>query len=189
MFASPLPHEPETRQSSAAAVADLARLADCRDDTLIATDRGEMPLGRLQPGDRVLTRDNGLQEIRSIVWATTQDLEAVVIRQGGLGSGIPARDTVVSAQHRVIVTGEIASLLLDETEALIAARHLVGLAGVVPAKASVMCHMEFDHDEVVLSNGCWTECVSPADPNRGKTDTAQTRELASVFSQKDNVLG
>lgn len=186
MFASPLPQEVEQDQTAHDAVSRLAQLAACDGDTLIATDRGEMSLSQLQPGDRVLTRDNGFQAIRRITWADARDVETVVIRKGGLGCGIPARDTVVSAEHRVIVTGQVAAMLLDETEALIAARYLVGLAGVAPAHAHSLCHMEFDHEEVVLSNGCWTECVSIASP---PAHNAQARELAAAFARKDDVLG
>lgn len=189
MFAFALPRDAETGQTAGTAADRLARLARCDGEILIATDRGELPLSGLCPGDRVLTRDNGLQPIRRIVWTGARDIETVVIRKGGLGCGMPLRDTCVSAQHRILVTGEIAALLLDESEALIAARHLVGLAGVAPAQAQRLCHMEFDHDEVILSNGCWTECFSTADKARGATASAQARELAAATSDRDDVLG
>jgi hypothetical protein len=154
-------------------------------ETLIATARGELPLSQLQPGDLVLTRDNGLQPIRRIVTVrgvAAGAVASVTIRQGALGAGMPHTNITVSANHRILVTGEIAAMLFDDTDALIAAHQLVGLSGVETSPAGPMLHMEFDHHEVVLSNGCWTECFNPTDRPDGKAGEAVARELALAMS-------
>ena len=79
--------------------------------TLIATPRGEKPIEYLKPGDQVITRDNGVQDIRwigsrHIGWKTLSanpHLKPVVIRWGALDWGAPAHDLFVSPNHRILV--------------------------------------------------------------------------------------
>jgi hypothetical protein len=82
--------------------------------TLIATPKGEKPIEYLKPGDLVLTRDNGVQDIRwigsrHIGWQTLTSnphLKPVVIRWGALDWGAPAHDLHVSPNHRILVRDE-----------------------------------------------------------------------------------
>ncbi|MDT9694193.1 Hint domain-containing protein, partial [Streptomyces sp. P9(2023)] len=85
-------------------------------------------------------------------------------RAGALGAGVPARDLVVSPQHRVLVGSRIAQRLFGCGEALVAARHLLGLAGVSvdhPAGGLTYLHLGFEHHEIVRSEGMWTESFFP----------------------------
>lgn len=160
-----------------------ARLVPDSGQPLIVTARGEVPLCQLQPGDMVLTRDNGFQAVRRITELKGRALDrqaCITIAAGALGNGMPHCDTTLSAAHRVLVTGEIAALLFDEAEAFVAARHLDGLNGVSVAKAPRAIHLEFDHTEVVLANGCWTECVAVADGATDRTQRAVIDELAQA---------
>ncbi|MDP1577726.1 MAG: Hint domain-containing protein, partial [Cypionkella sp.] len=86
--------------------------------TLIATPKGEVPVELLKAGDRIITRDNGIQEIR---WVGRKDmgwhdlvanphLKPVLIRQGSLGNGLPERDMMVSPNHRVLVANDRTAL-------------------------------------------------------------------------------
>ena len=90
--------------------------------TLIATPRGETPVEELEAGDRVITRDNGIQEIRWI-GAETLDCEGaapdphlrpVLIRAGALGNGLPERDMLVSPNHRMLVANDRTALYFEE---------------------------------------------------------------------------
>jgi Hint domain len=86
--------------------------------TLITTQRGEVPVEMLASGDRVVTRDNGIQPVRWV--GKTQmflhDFQAdphllpVFIQQGSLGKGLPERDMMVSPNHRVLVTNSRVSV-------------------------------------------------------------------------------
>ena len=78
---------------------------------LIATPRGEMPVEQLRAGDKVVTRDNGIQEIgwvgqKALGWhdlLANPHLKPVLIRQGSLGNGLPERDMLVSPNLRLLV--------------------------------------------------------------------------------------
>ena len=100
--------------------------------SLIATPKGERPVEELQVGDRVITRDNGLQEIRwigaktikGVEMARNPALKPVLVRRGALGNGLPERDMTLSPNHRVLIANERAALYFDEREVLAAAKHL-----------------------------------------------------------------
>ena len=90
--------------------------------TLIATPKGERKVEELEVGDRVITRDNGMQVIRWIgkrdmageELAAKEHLRPVLIRQGALGNGLPERDMMVSPQHRVLIANDKTALYFEE---------------------------------------------------------------------------
>ncbi|MFN6979078.1 MAG: Hint domain-containing protein, partial [Gemmobacter sp.] len=167
--------------------------------TLIATPRGERPIEDLKAGDKVITRDNGIQEIR---WIGRRDLDAralnanphlcpVMIRQGSLGNGLPERDMMVSPNHRVLVANDRTALYFDEHEVLVAAKHLVSANGVaqVQSAGTSYLHMLFDRHEVVLSNGAWTESFQPGDYSLSGMGNAQRTEIFELFPQLRTAAG
>ncbi|MBY6138139.1 Hint domain-containing protein [Leisingera daeponensis] len=167
--------------------------------TLIATPLGERKVEDLQAGDRVITRDNGIQEIR---WIGTRTLEAgdlkgaahlqpVLIRQGALGNGLPERDMMVSPNHRVLVANDKTALYFEDREVLVAAKHLTGLAGVdaVEVSSVTYIHFMFDQHEVVLSDGAWTESFQPGDQSLRGLDNAQRNELFELFPELKSQKG
>ncbi|QQA44796.1 Hint domain-containing protein [Pelagovum pacificum] len=159
--------------------------------TLIATPLGERPVETLVAGDRIFTRDNGIQELR---WVGRRDLTAeelmadpklrpVRIRAGSLPGNNPERDLVVSPAHRILLTGPRAALLFEESEVLAAANHLVGRAGIerIMAPGISYIHLMFDQHEVILSNGAWTESFQPSERNLRGLEEDQREELALLF--------
>jgi len=161
--------------------------------TLIATPRGEVPVELLKAGDRIITRDNGIQEIR---WTGRKDmgwhdlvanphLKPVLIRQGSLGNGLPERDMMVSPNHRVLVANDRTALYFDEHEVLVSAKHLVAGKGIdaVNAVGASYIHFMFDRHEVVLSNGAWTESFQPGDYTLKGMGNAQRSEIFDLFPE------
>ena len=161
--------------------------------TTIATPRGERLVEDLRAGDRIITRDNGIQEIR---WVGRKDmtgqqlarnphLKPILIRAGALGNGLPERDTVVSPNHRVLVASDLTQLYFEEREVLAAAKHLVGSEGVheLDAMQTSYIHFMFDRHEVVLSNGCWTESFQPGDYSLKGLGNSQRNEIFELFPE------
>ena len=167
--------------------------------TLIATPKGEMPVESLRPGDRVITRDNGIQEIRwtgkkAMDWGAlvaNPHLRPIMIRQGSLGNGLPERDMMVSPNHRVLVANDRTALYFDEHEVLVAAKHLVGARGIfeVESVGTSYIHFMFDQHEVVLSNGAWTESFQPGDYTLKGMGNAQRNEIFELFPELKTVEG
>jgi len=75
----------------------------------IATPGGAVRAGALRAGDMVLTVDHGPQKLlwtgrREVVFSGPEDRRRPIrIGAGALGEGRPARDVLVSPQHRVLV--------------------------------------------------------------------------------------
>jgi Hint domain len=161
--------------------------------TLIATPRGEMPAELLRAGDRVVTRDNGIQTIRwvgqnALSWRELQlmsHLRPVFIREGALGNGLPERDMMVSPNHRMLVSSTLTALHFDDPEVLVAAKHLVGGPGLreVESFGTTYIHFLFDRHEILLSNGCWSESFQPADRSLKGLGNSQRSEIYEVFPE------
>lgn len=161
--------------------------------TLIATPKGERLVEELREGDKILTRDNGIQEIRWIgrtdltraQLMATPHLKPVLIRAGSLGNGLPERDMLVSPNHRMLVANERTALYFEEHEVLVAAKHLIDNRGVKPVETlgTSYIHFMFDRHEVVLGNGAWTESFQPGDQSLQGLGHAQRAEILELFPE------
>ncbi|MEM9970941.1 MAG: Hint domain-containing protein, partial [Pseudomonadota bacterium] len=168
--------------------------------TRIATMTGEKPVEELAVGDRVITRDNGAQEVRWIgskslsgmQMAAAPQLQPILIRKGALGNGLPERDMLVSPQHRVLVNTPRVGMIFNEPEVLVAAKHLIdaeaGIVRVVPSETTYV-HMMFDHHEVVLSDGAWTESFQPGDLAMAGITEGQRAEIEELFPELSGASG
>ena len=163
---------------------------------MVLTDQGEVAVEDLLVGDRVLTRDNGYQPVR---WVGRRDLtpgdlaanprfSPIRIARGALGDRLPARDMMVSPQHRMLITGPRAELLFGEHEVLVAATHLVGRAGVervCPPGISYL-HLMFDSHQIVCADGAWSESFQPGMQTIAGLEVAQRHELLDLFPELSN---
>lgn len=160
--------------------------------TMIETGRGLRAVETLAPGDLVLTMDHGLQPIR---WIGRRDLSPadlarqpklrpVLIREGALGPGLPARDMRVSPQHRLLMTGAHAELISGEAEALAPALYFIGQPGIVEDAAATgisYIHLMFDRHEIVQSDGLWSESFQPGAATMSGMEQAQREEILCLF--------
>jgi hypothetical protein len=156
--------------------------------TMVQTDRGEVAIEALVPGNRVLTRDRGYQ---SIVWVGRRSLAAgelphlapVRIARGALGPGMPTRDMDVSPQLRLLVQGPRTKLLFGEVEVLVPALHLVGYPGISRPEGlrADYVHIMCTRHEVIWCDGIWTESFQPNDETLAGLDDAQRLAVAEVM--------
>ncbi|MEJ6398295.1 Hint domain-containing protein, partial [Yoonia sp. 208BN28-4] len=161
--------------------------------TTIATPKGERLVEELQVGDRIITRDNGIQEI---AWLGHKEmsgkklvqnphLKPILIKAGALGHGLPERDMLVSPNHRVLVASEKTQLYFEESEVLAAAKHMVGADGIhaLDVMNTTYIHFMFERHEVVLSNGAWTESFQPGDYSLKGIGNSQRNEIMELFPE------
>ncbi|MEM6578562.1 MAG: Hint domain-containing protein [Pseudomonadota bacterium] len=138
--------------------------------TLILTPSGNRPVETLCVGDLVITRDHDVQPIRYIAHRELRGADRresqlpVLIRAGSLGPALPQRDLVVSAQHRMLLTGPVVRKMHDASEVLAPAKGLLPLAGV-RLKRGVRkieyVHLMFDRHEVIYAEHAPTESFYP----------------------------
>ena len=162
--------------------------------TRIMTEAGLVAVEDLAPGDLVTTRDNGLQPLRWVgrIVLSMADLQArpalqpVRIGAGALGGAGPDRSMMLSPQHRVLVEGARAEMYFGESEVLVPAKHLIGLAEIsrtVPSGGVTYVHILFDRHEIVLSDGIWTESFQPAERTLGALEDAARAEVLALFPE------
>ena len=137
----------------------------------ILTAEGPRPVESLREGQRLQTKDNGLQELlwigrRRISGARLQvqpELAPVRLEPGTLAAGRPERALLLSPDHRVVVTG--AGLLYGADEVLVAARDLVDgrSARVVRGLAEVTyIHLMLPGHEILFADGVECDSFHPA---------------------------
>jgi hypothetical protein len=159
--------------------------------TLILTVDGEMPVEALQPGDLVMTQDDGPQPLRWIGRRTVaaQDKFApIMIRADTFGKH---SDVMVSPLHRVLVRDSLAELLFGEAEVLVAAKDLVNDRSVTRRVGGdvTYVHLMFDRHQVVFTEGLASESFLPGPQTTKSFEREIVAEICSIFPQLDPDTG
>ncbi|MFK7940427.1 MAG: Hint domain-containing protein [Roseovarius sp.] len=159
--------------------------------TLIKTPNGNVAVESLQPGDMVITKDNGAQPLR---WIGTRTVEAkgefapIRIKANALGT----HDTLMlSPLHRVLIRDSLAELLFGDNEVLVAARDLVNDHSVRPVEGGdvTYVHILFDQHEVVWSEGLATESFFPGPQTTQSFEADIVQEICALFPEIDPETG
>ncbi|WP_318527636.1 Hint domain-containing protein [Actibacterium sp. XHP0104] len=141
--------------------------------TLIDTPTGQRPVEDLAPGDHVLTKDNGAQEV---LWTGSRvmtgarlyampHLRPIRVRAGALDEYRPDHDLIVSPRHRLLIRGRAAEMLFQASEVLVAAEDLINDRTILvdyKLRSVTYVHVMLDRHQVVWANGVETESFHPA---------------------------
>ncbi|MDO5605171.1 MAG: Hint domain-containing protein [Paracoccus sp. (in: a-proteobacteria)] len=162
--------------------------------TLIATPDGPRPVEMLGVGDLVLCNDGqafpvrwaGARAVTAAEMAADPRLKPIRIAAGALGAGTPARDLIVSPQHRMLIRSAIARRMFGTDEVLVAAVHLLGAEGIArietPADISYH-HLMLDEHRILLAEGAEAESMLPGPvAMSGLPDAART-EILTLFPE------
>jgi hypothetical protein len=160
--------------------------------TMVQTDKGEIAIESLTPGDLVMTLDHGLQPISWVGQRTLNaseleeypNLRPIRIKAGAFAEGMPARDLTVSPQHRLLVRSKVAMRMFDETEVLVHAKHLLGLAGVEIAgdmPSVTYVHVMCDDHEIIHADGTLAETLYTGSEAMKAMSPAAREEIAQIF--------
>lgn len=162
------------------------------DGTHILAENGLVRVEDLQVGDRVLVKGGGFKPIRWIGsrWFDlsgdpSSKLRPIRIAKGALGRGLPKRDLLVSPNHCVLVTHFVCELLFAETNILVAAKHLLGMAGVEISDRTDFgyFHILFDTHELIDANGTWAESLFFGDVAYSAMGRETRAELLQIFPE------
>ena len=159
--------------------------------TLIETPSGRVAVEALQPGDMVLTQDDGPQPLRWIGTRTvpaTGNFAPIHIRSGTFG---PHGDVMVSPLHRVLVRDSLAELLFGETEVLVAAKDLLNDHSVQRCEGGEVTyvHLMFDRHQVVFTEGLATESFLPGPQITQSFEAEIVDEICAIFPELDPDTG
>lgn len=182
------------------AFAEIEKVIPCfTPGTAIATPKGEVAVESLKPGDRILTRDNGIQ---TISWVghkrldfkelkAAPKLRPIKIKAGAIDDNMPERDMLVSPSHRMLIVSNKAELYFGQAEVLVAAEHMLAMDGVEISDQPYITyiHIMCQNHEILLSDGTWSESFQPADFTLKGFDAAQRAELFTLFPELETPEG
>ncbi|MEO0913408.1 MAG: Hint domain-containing protein, partial [Pseudomonadota bacterium] len=110
-------------------------------------------------------------------------LRPIRIAAGALGKNA---ETLVSPQHRMLLSGWRAELLFSETEVLATARSLVNDSTITVAQdvnEITYFHLLFDAHEIVMADSAWSESFHPAALGMGTASDATRDEVLTLFPE------
>jgi hypothetical protein len=156
--------------------------------TRIRVEGGQKLIETLRQGDRIQTRDNGLQEVlwtgqRRMTGArlyAMPGLRPIRFRAGALGVDRPREDLLVSPQHRMLLRGPAAQALFSTDEVLVAAEDLLNdLTITVDHDLSEVTyiHILLPHHNILWANGVETESFHPSNTAIDSIDATQRAGL------------
>lgn len=138
--------------------------------TRLMTPDGERPVEELREGDLVSTAGGAALPIVWIsssthVWpGATEEALPILISQGALGAGRPARDLIVSPQHKVLISGAAAERHAGVSEVLVPAKGLTRLSGIRRMKGKrrvTYYHVLLQRHAILLSERLASESFYP----------------------------
>lgn len=165
--------------------------------TWIETPSGPRLVEELSEGDRVMTKDSGAQDIQWIgsrrmtgarLFAMPR-LRPVRILAGALGEDWPDLDLLVSPEHRMVITGDVARSLFNTPEVLVAAKDLVNGTSIsvdVKAREVTYIHLLLPKHEVIWANGVETESFHPANTALSTLTDADRARLLERLPELEN---
>lgn len=164
--------------------------------TRILTPGGDRVIDELCVGDLVATLDNGPQPIRWIgrvrvdacQMSRSDKFRPIRIARGAFGPDRPARDMLLSPQHRVLLEGWKAELLYGEPQVLVAAAHLLDDHQVTRARdldETTYIHLQFDSHELIWSDGMLSESFNPGPQCLASIAPDARAELMELFPDYD----
>lgn len=133
--------------------------------TLIETEHGPRRVERLAPGDRVVTRDRGLQPIacllhRTVSLGTRGDPHnrPVLFEVDAFAPGRPSRPLAFSPQHRVAVRVPDLGERLAPAKAFLDLRRVRVMRGL---RTAHYIHLVLPEHHLVSAHGLWVESFYP----------------------------
>jgi Hint domain len=163
-------------------------------DTRISTPDGLRQIKQLRPGDLILTRDNGPQEV---LWCGDRrmsgarlyampHLRPIRFKANSMGLYRPDEDLLVSPQHRMLVKGAQAQALFNTSEVLVAAEDLVNDMTITVDHALrevTYVHILLEQHNVVWANGLETESFHPSNTALDTVDPVQREGLLNILPE------
>lgn len=152
--------------------------------THITLASGEQrPIEALQIGDRVLTRDDGPQEVRWIGQSTVRavgEFAPICIKAGALNND---NDLILSPDHRLFIYQRSDEIGAGRSELLIKARHLLNSDTVTIQKGGFVDYFQllFDRHQIIYAEGIAAESMLIDTRTKPVLPTDLTDKLGDVI--------
>ncbi|MEL6641517.1 MAG: Hint domain-containing protein [Pseudomonadota bacterium] len=149
------------RDVASTRLAEVACVSFTRGTHITMASGRQTPIEELRAGDRVLTRDDGPQEIRWVGQTTlraTGSFAPVVIKRGVLHN---ENDLIVSPDHRLFVYQRQDRLGAGRSEVLVKVRHLINGDTVYQQDGGFVDYFQllFDEHQIIYAEGIAAESL------------------------------
>ncbi|MGH1578332.1 Hint domain-containing protein [Planktotalea sp.] len=171
------------RENATRKLAQVACVSFSRGTNITMSSGAQKPIEDLKVGDKVLTRDDGGQEIRWIGQHTVRavgDFAPIAIKAGTLNN---TNDLLVSPDHRLFIYQRRDALGAGRSEVLVKARHLVNGDTVTQQDGGFVDYFQllFDQHEIIYAEGIAAETLLVDTRTRpALTDTVSTDVLETL---------
>ncbi len=169
-----------------------------RSTQITMADGTQQLIETLRPGDRVLTRDNGPQEVRWVGEITRRavgEFAPILIRKNTLNN---SRDLLVSPGHRLFFWQRVDELNIGRSEVLVQARHLVDGDRICRSEGGFIDYFQllFDDHQIIYAEGIATESMllsphtKPALPealSQNFSDDVNSRYASKAASYEEGI--
>lgn len=164
--------------------------------TRILTDKGDIPVEALEPGDQVMAADGTFHTLRLSLSRVLRhselrrmpQLRPVRIVAGAIGHGLPRRDLLVSRQHRMLTDSPIAERMFGTRNVLISAIRLTALPGVYcddTVTDVTYFHLVFDQHVTLFAEGAPSESLFTGPQALAAMPDEARQELLLLFPDID----
>jgi hypothetical protein len=144
----------------------------------ILTERGEVPVERLVPGDGVITAGGRAAPVRFVGHSRAGAAsEPVRILAHAVGEGLPHRDLLLSPEHAVAIT-DAEGLALVPIHRLVNGATIASVPGAGPLS---YYHVELDRHDVILAEGLPVESYLDTGNRHAFDNTGVVRALHPCF--------
>ncbi|WP_342448069.1 Hint domain-containing protein [Parasedimentitalea huanghaiensis] len=149
------------RKDARKKLAQIANVSFSRGTHITMASGAQVPIEQLQPGDKVLTRDEGPQMVRWIGQTTHRavgGMAPILIRAGALNN---ENDLLVSPDHRLFVYQRSDEIGAGASELLVKARHLINGHTVVVQDGGFIDYFQilFDRHHIIYAEGIAAESL------------------------------
>lgn len=166
-----------------AKLAEMACVSFARGTRITLASGAQIPIEDLGVGDRVLTRDDGIQPIRWIGQSTVRAVgehAPIVIAAGALNN---AHDLVLSPEHRLFIYQRDDALGAGRAEVLVRARHLVNGTSVTRRNGGFVDYFQllFDAHQIIYAEGIAAETLLLSPQTRPALPDELSRRMAGAL--------
>ncbi|MFK7938983.1 MAG: Hint domain-containing protein [Roseovarius sp.] len=159
--------------------AEVACVSFTRGTHITLSSGAQKPVEYLEPGDTILTRDDGVQQLRWVGQSTVRavgDFAPIRIRAGALHN---ENDLLVSPDHRLFIYQRSDKLGAGRAELLIRARHLINGDSVVRHEGGFVDYFQllFDEHQIIYAEGIAAETLLVDTRTRQALPEEATRTL------------
>ena len=182
-------YDPAIRQSVPNDMTRPQSVSSILAGTPITTDKGDLPIEYLQPGDFVMTKDAGFVPLRGIGSYTVSrwdmirqpELRPIVFPVASIGNDTELR---FCGMHRVFLTSVFADMIFGTPDVLAPTRSCVGHNGIYEDARKRPPHyyqLLLDRHELVASGTSWSESLFLCDVPNEKQEHPRDWIMANDF--------